>query len=129
MSIAQLILQKSTDFLRRIIAAEEQGGVTLSSYLFVPSLPPILYGRLHLVGLIGAREEAVQLAVCGMRWPSTNRRTPDRISVKQDSTDRREASVFRAHAAPHRVCDTLSGTLKLLANQHHDSDSLVRVLV
>ena len=35
----------------------------------------------------------------------------------------------RAHAPPHGVCDNLVNALKLLANQHQDGDSLVKVLV
>ena len=56
-------------------------------------------------------------------------RNPDRILVIQESTDRREAKVIRAHAAPHGVCDNLVNALKLFANQHQDTDSLVKVLV
>ena len=47
----------------------------------------------------------------------------------QDSTDRREANVFRAHAAPQGGCDTLINELKLLANQQNDGDSPVKMLV
>ena len=42
----------------------------------------------------------------------------------QVSTDRREAKVFRAHAAPHGVCDNLINALKVLANQQEDGDSV-----
>ena len=65
-------------------------------------------------------------AACSCQYDWWN---PNRILVMQDSTDRREAKAFRAHAAPHGVCDNLINALKLLANQHQDSDSPVRVLV
>ena len=46
-----------------------------------------------------------------------NWKAPDRVLVKADGTDRREAKVFRAHAAPQGVGDNLINALKLLANQ------------
>ena len=39
-----------------------------------------------------------------------------RSLVMQDSTDHRNAKVFRAHAAPQGMCDNLISALKLLAN-------------
>ena len=47
----------------------------------------------------------------------------------QDSTDRQEAKVFRAHAAPHGVCDNSINALKLLTNQQKDDDSPVKMVV
>ena len=55
-------------------------------------------------------------------------RNPNRILAMQDSTDHREANVFRAHAAPHGVCDNLINAPKPLANLHQDG-SPVNVLV
>ena len=62
-------------------------------------------------------------AACGGQYKWRN---PTRILVMQDSTDRREATVFRAHVAPHEVCDKLIKALEHLANQYQDG---VRVLV
>ena len=39
------------------------------------------------------------------------------------------AKVFRAHAAPHGVCENLINALKLLANQQKDGDSPVNMVV
>ena len=59
-----------------------------------------------------------------------NWKVPHRILVKkQDSTDRREAKVFRAHAARQGVCDNLINALRLLANQQKDGDSPVEMVV
>ena len=56
-----------------------------------------------------------------------NWRDPNRVLVVQDSTDRSEAKVFRAHAPPLGACENLVCALKLLANQQTGGDSLVRV--
>ena len=53
---------------------------------------------------------------------------PTRDLVRQDSTDRRDAKVLRAHAAPQRMCDNLINALKLLANQQKDGDRIVQGL-
>ena len=65
-------------------------------------------------------------AACGGQY---NWKVPNRVLVMQDSTDRREAEVFRAHCAPLGVCDTLINALKLLANQQKDGDSPVKSVV
>ena len=66
-SMAQDILHKSTDYLRRIVArVGGVGGVTLS---YVSSLSSLSARGLHLVGLVGARrwqqeaKEAMQVVV------------------------------------------------------------------
>ena len=41
-------------------------------------------------------------------------RDQNRVLVIQDSTDHREAMVFRAHTAPQGTCDNLINALKLL---------------
>ena len=41
-------------------------------------------------------------------------RDPSRILVVQLGTDANEAKVFRAHAAPQRLCENLINALKLL---------------
>ena len=40
-----------------------------------------------------------------------------------------EAKVFKAHAAPLGLCDTLVNALKLLANQQKDGDSPIQSIV
>ena len=52
-----------------------------------------------------------------------------RVFVIQDSTDHREAKVFRAHTAPQGTCDNLINALKLLTNQQNDGDSPVGKIV
>ena len=52
-----------------------------------------------------------------------------KVSVILDSTDRSEAKVFRAHAPPQCVCESLVCALKLLANQQLGGDILELVLV
>ena len=54
---------------------------------------------------------------------------PNRVLVTQDSTDRFEAKVFRAHVPLQGLCENLMNALKLLANQQTGGDSLVEVLV
>ena len=49
--------------------------------------------------------------------------------VIQDSTDSREAKVFRAHAAPQGMCDNLINALELLTSQQKDGDSPVGYFV
>ena len=60
---------------------------------------------------------------------STIWRAPNRVLVIQDHKNRRNAKVFRAHAAPQGMCDNLSNALKLLANQQKDGDSPVKMVV
>ena len=56
-------------------------------------------------------------------------RAPNRILVLHNSTDHREAKVFRAHAAPQGICDNLINALRLLTNQQKDGDSPVGTIV
>ena len=51
------------------------------------------------------------------------------VLVIQDGTDNRNAEVFRAHAAPQGMCDSLGNALKLVANQQKDGDSPVGMIV
>ena len=67
-SIAQDILGKSTDFLKRIIVpVESQGGVTLSYGM--PSFATDSRLKITFADLFWTREEAMQLVVCGLRRP------------------------------------------------------------
>ena len=52
-----------------------------------------------------------------------------RVFVMQDSTDHREARVFRAHTTPQGTCDNLTNVVKLLTNQQKDGDSSVGKIV
>ena len=65
-------------------------------------------------------------AACGGQYDCRNR---NRVLVFQDSTDRCEAEVFRAHAPPHGVWSNLINALELLANQQLEGDSPVEVLI
>ena len=65
-------------------------------------------------------------AACGGQYDWRN---PNSILVIQHSADRRDATVFRSHAAAHGVCDNLVNAFKLLATQQQNGDSLVKVLV
>ena len=56
-------------------------------------------------------------------------RAPNRVLVIQDSTDSREANVFRAHAAPQGMPENLINSLKLLTNQQKCSDGPVENIV
>ena len=49
--------------------------------------------------------------------------------VIQDSTDRREATAFRAHFPPQGVCGNLINAFKFLENQQKDGDSPVKMVV
>ena len=51
------------------------------------------------------------------------------MEAVQDSTDPREATVFRAHAAPQGTCEQLNNALNLLTNQQKDGDSPVGKIV
>ena len=118
---------ESTDFLRRIIVpVAGQGGVTL--WYVCPHchrFPIEDYTWWVSSGHV-KKQCNWWCAACGGQY---NWRHPNRILVIQESTDRREAKVFRARAPPHGVCDNLIHALKLLAKQYHDGDSPVRVLV
>ena len=97
LSIAEDILRKSMDFLRRIIApVDGMGGVTLSHVCPHCSCFPLgdyiwWVSTGHGDGN-NRREEALQLVVCGLRRPT-------RIELGANA---HEAKVFKAHAAPLR---------------------------
>ena len=113
LSIAQDILRKSTDFLRRVIApVDEMEGVTLSFVCPHCHCFPEMCNW--------------WCAACGGQcdW-----KAPNRVLVIQDGMNRRNAKAFRAHAAPQGICDNLINVLKLLANQQKDGDNLVRIVL
>ena len=88
-------------------------------------MPTIHLGRQHLDrSLLGTERSnaigGVRCAAAHYKW-----KAPNRVLVIQDSTDRGEATVFGAHAAPQGVCNNLINALKLVANQQKDGDSPV----
>ena len=56
-------------------------------------------------------------------------RAPSRILVVQLGTNASGAKVFKAHAAPHGLCDNLINALKLLADQQKAGGSPVQSIV
>ena len=122
-AIVQEIQRKSTDFVRRVIAPAS-----------LPALQQFPFGGRHLVGIDGTRtrqeqeEEALQLVVCGM-WRQVRMESAQQDTGEQLSTNTNEAKVFKAHAAPHGLCENLINALKLLANQQTDGDSPIQSIV
>ena len=112
--IVQLILQKRKDFLRRIIVqVEGQGGVTLSfvcPHCHRHPLEDYIWwvSSGHDDGRKKKKQCIWSCAACGGQYDWRN---PNRFAVTQDSTDRGEAKVFRAHAPPLGVCDNLINAL------------------
>ena len=64
-------------------------------------------------------------AVCGGQYEW---RAPNRILVVL-STNANEAKVFKAHAAPQRLCENLINALKLLAKIQTDGDSPIQSIL
>ena len=121
LSIAQDILHKSTDFLRRIIAPI--GAVRGGTLMYVcrhRRLRTTLGGRCGH----GKMQCNWRCAACGGHW-----RAPYRVLVIQDSTNPREAKVFRTHAAAQGTSDNLINSFKLLTNQQKDGNSPVENIV
>ena len=87
-----------------MVPVEGQGGITLS-YVRPQCHRFSIEDRIWWV-TSGRGKKAVQLVVRSM-WKTVQLENANRILVVQDTTDRREAKVFRAHAAPHGVCDNL----------------------
>ena len=56
-------------------------------------------------------------------------RAPNRILVMQLGTNEEEATVFRAHAVRHRLCEILINALKLPTNQQRDGHSPIQSTV
>ena len=97
-----------------------------------------LQGRLWALqpeGLVGARATATRRkttsAIGGVQLAAarTFGGLPNRVLVIQDSTDHRNAKVFRAHAAPQGMWENLINAPKLLANQKKDGGSPIRMIV
>ena len=110
-SVAQDILRKSADFLRRINAPSDGvGGVTLSCvcpHCHCFPLEDCIWWVSSEHG-DGNKKTKKQCnwwrAACGGQH---NWEAPNAVLATQDSTDRREAKVFRARAAAQGMCDTL----------------------
>ena len=126
-------LQKSTDFLRRIIApVDGMGGVTLSYVCPHCNCFPL---DDHIWWVSTGRGDGNNrkkkhcnwwCAACGgqCEW-----RALDRILVVQIGVNANEAKVYKAHAAPLGLCDNVIHALKLLANQQKDGDSPIQSIV
>ena len=129
LSIAQDILRKSTDFLRRVLApVDGVGGITLSyvcPHCVTASLWRITSGRSSGHGDVNNRKKKCSwwCAACGGQF---DWRAPNRILVIQLSANANKAKVFKAHAAPLGLCDDLINALKLLTNQQKYGDSPIQ---
>ena len=88
-STAQL---KSTDLLRRIIVPVGGQGVGHTA-VRVPPLSSVSVGRLHLLGLVSTKEEAVQLVVCGVRRPARLEEPEQRFAYTGQHGPQRGAGV------------------------------------
>ena len=111
------ILRKSTDFLRRIILPVE--GQEESPCRTCACIPTRL--KIHLVGLLWARREAVQLVVCSLRPVRLEGPVHGLGHTRQHGPPK----CFRAHG----MCDNLINALKLLANLQIDGDGPVKMVV
>ena len=125
-SMVQQILQKSTEFLRRIIVpVGRPGGATLS-YRCPHCHRCPLEDYIWWVLRHGEKQSNWWCAACGGQcdWRNSNR-----VLVFLDTTDRGEAKVFRADATPNGVRENFVCALKLLGNPPCGSDTPVKVLV
>ena len=117
-------LRKSTDFLRANLCA---GRWNERSHFVVclPALQEFSSGGLYLVGFDGeeARQQVVCKSVESYEW-----RAPNRILVVQLGTNDDEAKASRAHVVPQGLCENLTNTLKLLANQK-DGDRPIQNII
>ena len=126
-SVVQKILQKSTNFLRRVVVpVEGQGGVTLSYVCPQCHRYPLEDCNWWGSSKRGNKQCNWWCAACGGHYDWRN---PNRVLIRQGSTDRHEAKVLRAHAPQHEIWDILTNVLKFLANQQLGGDSPVEVLV
>ena len=130
LSIAQEIMTRGTDYLRRIIAlAGGQGGVTMS-YLSPNCNNSFPLEDCTLEDCIwwvsGGYYTKWWCAICGERY---DWRQPIRLLVVQTSEIINEAKVFNAHAVPQGLCGNLIDALKFLANQQEDGDGPIQNIV
>ena len=130
--IVQQIMQKSTDFLRRIIVPVHlQEGVTLSC-VCRPCHRTSREDHIRWVSTEhgdsskkGEKQCNWWCAACGgqNKWKDLNS-----VLVIQDSTDPNEANVFRAHVPPRCACENLVCALVFLAIQQTGGVSLVDMI-
>ena len=115
--IVQQILQKSTDFLRRINVPVRGAGRS-HIVVRVPSLPPLAACRSPR-----SKGDSSKKGKQPCDWRCTacsgqyNQKDPNRVLVILDSAGPSDASVFRAHAPPQGASENLMCALKLVANQ------------
>ena len=127
LSIKQDILRQSTDFLWGIIVPTGGvEGVTLSYVWPHGHCFPLVDCFWWVSSGHGKKQCNWRYAACAGQY---DWRAPNRVLVIQDSTDHREATVFRAHATPHGTCDNVMNKLRLLTNQQKDGNSPVGKIV
>ena len=125
-SLYRIFLRKSTDFLRRIIVpVEGQGGVTLSYVCPHCHRFPLEDHIWWFSSGHGKKRCSLWCAACVGQY---NWKAPNRALVTQDSTNRRDAKVFRALAAPQEMCHNWINALTLWANQQQDRDRPVKMV-
>ena len=130
--IVQQIMQKSTDFLRRIIVPVHlQEGVTLSC-VCRPCHRTSSEDHTRWVSTEqgdsskkGEKQCKWWCAACGgqNKWKDLNS-----VLVIQDSTDPNVAKVFRARAPPRGACENLVYAFMLMADIQGGGDSLVDMI-
>ena len=112
-SLYRIFLRNSTHFLRRIIVpVEGQGGVTLSSVCPHCHRFPLEDHIWWFSSGHGKKRCSLWCAACVGQY---NWKAPNRALVTQDSTNQRDAKVFRALAATRkRLCHNWINALTLL---------------
>ena len=124
MSIAQEIMLKSTDYVRRTIApVGGQGGVTMS-YLCPDCNSFPLEDYVWWVS--AGKTTKWWCAICGNKY---DWRQPNRLLVVQTGESFEQAKVFKAHAVPQGLCENVINALTLLANQQEDGNGLLQNIV
>ena len=100
----------------------------------LPTLEQFPLGGPHLVVIDRTRSSnnrkkkhcSWRCAVCGGKYDWS---APNRTLVVQLGTSEDEATVFRTHAVPQRLCENFINVLKLLANQQRDGDNAIQNIV
>ena len=119
------VRQRSADPLWKIsVPDEEQRGSTLSYVRPHCHRYPIWW----VSSGHGKKQCHWWCAACSDQY-QYNWKAPNRVLSTQDSTGRREARVFRAHAAPQGVCDNLIRALKPLGKPPEKSNNPIKMEV
>ena len=132
-TIAQQIVHKRTDFLRRIKASYDgSGGITLSYIRPHSHRSYTVIGTRLKISLVGSPPGTERSnATGGAQLVENNTiggtRTESRISRRERHAC--DAKVFRAHATLQGICENLINALKLLTSQQDDGDSPMDMFV